>query len=296
MPGRSILDQITDISELVNDYLKVCIYGENRVGKTTLACQFPKPLLLIAIEPNQTGGAISVRKVPGVAYLRLGSTKSIGELCQELTNGATCQLSGKEYHGQPYQTIVIDSATSLQDLILQEILGLNTPLDLNSFGRVTRDQYFERSDKVREYLRKFLNLPMHTVITAKQKDHNKQEKDKPRMLGNVELQSFFGASLGTETAGWLHDTCDYICRLYMDEEVLISEKPVVLNGKPKMVDGKPKMMRVETRTGRLVRRLQCIYLPNFAGGFRSDSPEAVPEYIQEPTYEKIAKVVRGEKL
>jgi hypothetical protein len=292
-PG-SILSQAIDVSELVSQWLKVCIYGENRVGKTYLACQFPKPLLLLAFEPNETGGAITVRKMKGIKYLRMKNVQPLTQLVQELKDGVTCDLPG--FEGKLYQSIVIDSATSLQDIILQEILGLSSPMEINSFGRVTRDQYFERSDKTRECLRLLLNLPMNTVVTAKQKDHNRQEKDKPRMLGQLELQSFFGASLGTETAGWLHDACDYICRLYIEKEVIVTEKPAILNGKQVMEDGKPKMTRMERETGKFVRRLQTIYHPNFAGGFRSDRPEIVPEFIQEPTYEKFAKIVRGEKL
>lgn len=292
-PG-SVLSQAIDVSELQNEWLKVCIYGENRVGKTHLACQFPKPLLLLGFEPNETGGAITVRRMKGVKYLRMKDPEPIAQLVQELHDGATCDLLG--FEGQPYQSLVGDSGTSLQDIVLQKILGLSSPIELNSFGRVSRDQYFERSDKVREYLRLLLNLPMHVVITAKQKDHNRQEKDKPRMLGQLELQSFFGASLGTETAGWLHDACDYICRLYIEKEVIVTEKSAILNGKLVMEDGKPKIVRMERETGKFVRRLQTMYHCNYAGGFRSDRPEVVPEYITDPTYEAIAEVVRGNRI
>jgi hypothetical protein len=49
-------------------------------------------------------------------------------------------------------------------------------------------------------------------------------------------------------------------------------------------------------TGRLLRRLRTMYHPNFAAGFRSCNPEVVPEYINDPTYEKIATVISGIKL
>ena len=46
-------------------------------------------------------------------------------------------------------------------------------------------------------------------------------------------------------------------------------------------------------TGRYVRRLRTLPHPNFAAGFRSEVPENLPEYIEEPTYEKLLAVIRG---
>ena len=65
----SLLSQARPVSEVVETYVRMCLYGPNRTGKTTLACQFPKPAILIALEPNKTGGAVSVSKIPGVEYL-----------------------------------------------------------------------------------------------------------------------------------------------------------------------------------------------------------------------------------
>lgn len=277
----SILSRGIAVEELQEDYLKFCIYGQNRVGKTTLACMFPKPLLLICFEPSMSGGAKSVKKIAGVTYLQIKTLKEATQLAKELKNDRT------------YKTHVLDSATSYQDIILQEILDLpEVPEQLN-WGLVSRDQYRERSEKTREALRPFLNLQANTIVLAKERDHNPPDRDKPKMLRGFQVESFFASDLGGATVGWLHDACDYVARLYMEKETV--EKITMLN-----VNGKQKERREVVETGKVVRRLRSMYHPNFAAGFRSENPEAVPEYIEANTpqemYEKTMKVIRGIKL
>lgn len=271
-----ILDGAIDVSDLESDYLRMCIYGENRVGKTTLACQFPKPLLLVAMEPSLTGGALSVRKVDGVKYLRITKSETFLKLAQELP-------------GSGFKTVVIDSATTLQDVILAELLGLDKPVDMNQWGLASQDNYRDRSGKTRECLRPYLDLPMHVVITAKQRDHNRQPDEKSKALSNVQAQSFFAADLGGATAKWLNDASDYICRLFVEEE----EKTVIRKSGIKGKKGY-KEWASKVPTGKFIRRLQTMYHPNYAAGFRSDNPEAVPFYINRPTYDRIAAVINGE--
>lgn len=283
----SVLDEAIPVEDLEDDFIKMVIYGINRVGKTTLACKFPKPLLLVGMEPTKTGGALSVRNVPGVKYVRVASTEKAGLLCQELANGAVCDLP--KYDGQPYATVVIDSITSYQDIVLKELLGLEAVPEQLNWGLVSRDQYRERSEKIRECLRPWVDLPCHTVFTAKEKDHNPPDKDQPKILRGSGFESFFAADLGAAAVGWLHDACDYIARLYIEKETKKVKKVV-------KVLGKTKEKWEEVETGRTVRRLRTMLHPNFAAGIRSCDPETVPEYIEEPTWEKIKAVIDGKRL
>jgi len=282
---RSVLDDAIPVGDLEDDWIKIVIYGQNRVGKTTLACQFPKPLLLVAMEPSKSGGALSVRRVAGVKYLRISSTLRAAKLVQELAEGALCDLP--DYEDQPYQTVVVDSVTSYQDIVLKELMGLDTLPEQLDWGIVTRDQYRERSEKTKECLRPWVDLPMNTVFTAKERDHNPPDREKPKILRGSGFESFFAADLGGATVGWLHDACDYIGRLYIDKET----KKVKRFSKIKK-----KEVWEEIETGKTVRRLRTMLHPNFAAGFRSANPEAVPEFITEPTWEKIKAVIDGKKL
>lgn len=266
----SVLSEAIPIEDVNDEFLQMVVYGGNRVGKTTLACTFPKPLLLVAMEPNRTGGAMSVRKVPGVTYLRLSEKDKIVRLAVELKS---------DNH---FKTIVLDSATSLQDIVLKEILDLPALPEILAWGTVSMEQYRHRSEQTREVLRPFLNLQKHVVILGKEKDHNR-DKERPAILDGFQQESFIATDLGGATAGWLHDACDYVCRLSI-EKVLV-EKVLKLNTKDsvkQMVD-----------TGKTIRKLRTTLHPNFAAGFRAASREKIPEFIDEPTFEKIYAVIKA---
>ena len=273
----SVLSRAVPVSSLVEQWIKLTIYGQNRVGKTTLACDFPKPLLLISFEPNRTGGAMSVRKIPGVTYLQITSSHDALSLAAELRTDKT------------FKTHVLDTATSLQDIILQELLNLPAVPEQLNWGTVSMDAYRQRSEKTKETLRPFLNLPAHTIICAKEKDHNPPKEDRNKITRGMQLESFIASDLGGATVGWLHDACDYIGRLYLAKEVIVKEF--------KSKVGKEEIITTsEEETGRIVRRLRTMYHPNFAAGFRSADPSNVPDHIEDPSYERISAVIKGVRI
>lgn len=280
-PRGSVLSEAIDIADLEDDFIKMLLYGKNRVGKTTLACRGKKPMLLLGFEPNKTGGATSVKKIDGITYLRITESNKAIRLAAELKEN------------NPFATVVVDSATSYQDVILMEILGLSEVPEQLNWGMVSRDQYRMRSEKTREALRPFLNLDCDVIVLAQEKDHNPPDKEKPEIIRGFQLESFLAADLGGATVGWLHDTCDYIARLTIDKEV-IEYKTKLKIGKGPMA--KEQEMVQTKETGKLIRRLRTMYHPNMAAGFRSSSPDSVPEYILNPNWEKINKVVNGIKL
>lgn len=279
----SILSEIIPVRQIKNDYIQIVIYGQNRVGKSYLACQFPKPLLLIAMEPTQTGGARTVKNVDGVDYIRIDSSEKLLELVSEL----------KTVSPFPYKTVVADSATSLQDIILKELLNLpELPVQLG-WGTVSEGQYQQRSEICREKLRRVLSLPCHVVVCAKERDHNppiaRKEKNMSRFRSSSTSESFFASDLGGATVGWLNDTCDYVGRLYIEKEIKVVKSQTKV--KDKVIETES-----EIETGRIVRRFRTMYHPNFAAGFRSAHPENVPEWIDDPTFDKIYKVINGERI
>lgn len=315
-PTGSILSQGIPVVELLESYIKMVIYGTNRVGKTTLAVGmidektgkeipgsgFPKPLLLVSFEPNRTGGAQSIKKINGVTYIKIAHSHHAVQLAHELSqsNKSNWRRQGNDwvplknsvgqpsYTGDPFVTHVLDTATSYQDLILQEILDLDAVPEQLNWGMVSTDQYRQRSEKTKEALRPFLNLACHTVILAKEKDHKPQE-ERNKLLRGLQLESFFASDLGSATVGWLHDACDYIARLYLAKETVVKRFT-------SKIGGKETISEREEETGKIVRRLRTMYHPNFAAGFRSCDPSKVPEHIEDPTFDKIYRIIKGEAL
>ncbi len=287
-----ILARAVDVEDVDLPYPSILMYGGNRVGKTTVACKFEKPLLLVSFEPAESGGMESVRKEKGVKYMQYGvhfkDTNEAVEIAVELKSGK-----------HQYKWIVIDSATSLQSRVLQEILNLpEIPASL-SFGMVDSAEYRQRSEKTKEILNPFINLKMGRIILAKEKDHNPPKEERiseksgkvqpdvrPKFIRGLQQASFIAADLGGGTAGWLNDTCDCICRLSVDKEVATIENKV--NG---------KIITTESETGKFVRYLRTAYHPNFAAGIRSANPDEVPEFLVDATAEglaqKLMKLLRG---
>lgn len=273
---KGILSKMQPVEEMDRPPLRVCIYGPNRAGKTYLACQFEKPLALIAFEPSK-GSYQSVADIPGVEYIRLTKIEEIAELARELQEDTY------------YKTVVPDSATSLQDVVLCDILGMEEmPVSL-SFGTVTSDQYRERSETTRELLRTFMSLPQDVIVTAKERDHNPRRYDeegnldmRPNFVKPLEVQSYYGVDIGGAAAGWLQDSADYLFRLYKERKIL--KKKI-------KVGTKEKIKAVET--DEYVRHLLVDYHPNFAGGCRLGSNrDKLPEegILVEPTFQKLQDI------
>lgn len=270
-----LFDQIVPVEEIDDEFLKIVVYGRNRVGKTTIACQFPKPLLLIALEPNKTGGALSVKKVPGVSYLRLTEKAKVVRLATDIA---------KDPRYSKFKTVVLDSVTSLQDIILKEILNLPDMPEILGWGTATLQQYRERSEVCREVLRPYLNLDKHVVILGKERDHTYNEEKSVE-----QIPPFIGVDLGKATAEWINDACDYICQMQVWRETKIKR---IVTGKD--AKGNEKFVEREEETGRTVRRLRTMAHPNYMAGFRAADPSKLEEFIIEPTFAKIYKAVKGE--
>jgi len=233
------------------------------------------------MEPNRTGGAKSVTKIPGVKYLRVDSIKKAVDLADELNS-----------RQHPYKTVVLDSATSLQDIALKESLGVQSIPEILSFGLISEEQYRGRSEKAREVMRPYLNGSHNTVVLVKEKDHNRDKSDRrPAVVRSQWVESMMGPDLGGATALWLSDVCDYICRLSIEKEV----KSITTT---KKVNNIPQTVTEEKETGRTLRRLRVKLHPNYIAGIRSSDPDTVPEYIDCQTpqemYDKMISVFKGE--
>lgn len=279
--SSGLLAEAIPIADMGDNPIHMILYGRNRIGKTTLACQFPKPLVLVSLEPANSGGGQSVKKMDGIQWLHWKESAKVERLGHELKEDL-----------QGVRTVVIDSGTSLDDIVLAEVCGWNERAVMLKFPKkgespkVSSDEYTERSEKVRQVLRPYLELACNVIITANEKDHNPPEGRKNAMVRGLQAESFFAGAMSAGTIRWLQDGCE-VCQLYMDKET----KPVT-----RTIGGKPSTRHEET--GRLVRRLRTSYHPNYAAGLRSCDPLTVPEYIEAETpeemYQKLMAVINGE--
>lgn len=274
-PNGSILSSAVPVTSLREDRVKVCIYGRNRSGKTTLACLFRKPLLLISSEPDANGGAISVSNVEGVQLIRVSAEKLLGDRVHG--SAKVVAIANELATHNPFATVVLDTATSLQDVILVELMGLPKVPEMLSWGFVPDGVYQQRAEKLRETIRPLLNLKnCNVVITAQEKDHNAMEDrgGKNKILHTMQMGSFMAPALGATNAQWLQDNCGYIVQIYEDE---VTQDMVIPVQNPDGTPAPPVTQRIGT--GKRQRHLRLLYHPNFAAGGRWRYDQNMPEFV-----------------
>ena len=104
-----MLDQITN--ENNDEGARVILYGEPKAGKTTLACSIPNALL-IPTEAGYTG--IKVDRLPV-----LTTYEAINNALEEIK----IAVINKKFE---YKTIVIDSLTAIESIILRDVVRFNS--------------------------------------------------------------------------------------------------------------------------------------------------------------------------
>lgn len=183
-------------------YVNALIYGESGVGKTTWASTAPKPILWLESEGGTSSIAPEVKKEIDVA--RVTGLETYREaLAHLLKNPDT------------YATVVLDSFTESAAAILKQIMGEAVKADPNrdefsplfaEWGRLT--------GVMREIARGFRDLPMHTVITALQRE------DTDELTGRVKVRPRMSPTLADELPGFM----DVVGYLYARGDIVDAKK------------------------------------------------------------------------
>ena len=298
-PAGSLLATSVPVTNLREERVKVCIYGRNGSGKTTISCQFKRPILIISSEPGATGGAMSVSNIPGVSLNQV-SKNLLGQDASGQWLDATdkrCvrrdkvkgsakvvalanELLDIQQRGQkcPFETVVYDTVTSLQDVILAELMNLPKVPEMLSWGFVPDGMYQQRAEKLRETIRPLLDLNnCNVVILAQEKDHNAQEDrgGRSKLLHTMQQGSFMAPALGATNAEWLQTACGYVIQIYEDE---VMQEIVV-----PAVDANSQPTTQRLGTGKRQRHLRLLYHPNFAARGRWQYNRDMPEFVTAET-------------
>ena len=298
IPNGSILSTAVPVTSLREEYVKLCVYGRNRIGKTTLAAQFPKPLLFISCEPAHCGGVQSVSNVQGITLIQVEDKPIAGE--KLFGRDKVAAIGNELSKSNHYKTVVLKTATSLQDIILEEMKREFPGLPLS--GRGSKDTFQMRASRLHDAMRPLLDLKhMYVIILAQEKDHNPPADDKgfpdlkAKLLQTMQQGSFMAPSLGAANAQWLQDACGYVIQIYEDE---VKQDVVIPQMTPQ---GKPlPPVTQQVGTGKRQRHLRLLYHPNFAAGGKWQYDRNMPEFVTAPTptelYAAMAKYIPSLKV
>lgn len=140
--------------------INVLIYGKSGVGKTTLAASADavpamRKVLFVDIE----AGALSIRKTPyKVDRIQVKSFDDLLKVYQVLKSGA-----------HDYQTVIVDSLTEMQVLIMGKIMVemLADPDNSDRDADIPSLREWGKNEvRVLRMLRNFRDLPMNVIFTA----------------------------------------------------------------------------------------------------------------------------------
>lgn len=268
-------------------YSSWLIFGQSGSGKTHLWNTFPSRRLVILCSGGRESGELKTIDTDAnkklVDEVALESTDELAEICEAL-NGP---WKGK------YGTVVLDHVTGFQDLKLREHMGLDAIPQKKGFANVGGKK-IERSDwaaiglDVCEKLARFLSVPANRVIVGQERVFvPRGEDDETKTLRGMELLTInVGCGVLPGIAKWLHPACDYNVQTLVTPKMKVTEVPMADGSVEKMSERVPNEQSFCARVGP-----HDIFMTKFRapGG-------CTPGLLENPTYAKLLKIIKGEKL
>lgn len=149
------------------EYINCCFYGRPGSGKTTLACTFPKPLLLIDMKDEK--GYLIAKKIKGVKVVRAKSVEDLYTIYWYL-----------KQNPNEFKTVVLDTITAGQALFLEDLRQRKKPnLDrskIGNWGTMSKQDWGEISQTYGPLLIDFRDLDCNTVFLSHEKTFNLGEE------------------------------------------------------------------------------------------------------------------------
>ena len=271
----SIFDRIAPIGFDPEDGIKLLLYGRSGTGKTTTWATFPKPILAMIVSGGDKPGEL--RSIDTDEY-----REDIRQVVIQDSSEVHEFVSQPERWPQPYQTIVLDHASGLQDKVLAEIMKVDQLPAQKSWGFTSRENYGACVAQCKELFRAMLSLQCNVVIVAQERASNSE--------GESELLTpSVGAGLMPSLVSWLNPACDYIGQTFIRPKMKRVTKEFG-QGKTK----KTQTMEVKTKAKEYCLRTAPDEV--YTTKFRVPKGRPLPDVIVGPTYTKIMAIIRGEEI
>lgn len=271
--GGSVVDRITTMHFDEDEGISILLYGRSGTGKTTLWGSFPGPILAMICSGGKRPGELRSLFTPDL----IAKIKTV--TLQHSTDVAA--LADHQARTLTYKTIVLDHVSGLQDLTLKEILGLEHLPEQKTFGLAKKQEWGQSTAMCKELIRKLLDLSCNVVIIGQERE------DKPGEDGDNEITNpSIGVAVTPSLAGWLNPAVDYVCQTVI--------RPVMVTKETKVGTG-PNAPTIKTLSrGKGVEfALRTEPHDIYTTKFRVPKGRALPDFIVDPSYEKIMAVIRG---
>lgn len=249
----TMLGRVKKLEE-VDRIITALFYGRSGTGKTTIAGTFPKPLLILDIGERGTDSLDG----DGIDTLQINTWGEFEEVYWELRDTD---------HG--YKTVVIDAIHSVQTLAIQEARDVakkseKDPTSQRDFGQA--------SGLLNTWIYNFRDLRdkgIHILFLAHDRLREVETDDDTTITPEV------GPKLMPGVAGTLLGAVNVVGYTYIREETTKSK-----------IAGRPGTRSVQ----------YCLRVgPHgvFFTKIRKPKDRPIPEYITDPSYDKLISVIRG---
>lgn len=255
----TIEDRIGKV-HMVDKYLKVVTYGPAGTGKTTFACTFPKPILLLDIRDR---GTDSVADVDGVDVLQVEDWYDFED--------AYWMLKKRKN----YRSVITDTVSQLQTLAMVKVLGekkKKIDKDAGNWGTLTKGDWGDVASLMKEWLHNYRDLDMAVCFIAQHRTFNIGEEEEEGAIAPE-----IGPRLMPSVAQSMNADVSVIGSTFIRERF-------------ERVKGERK----EKRHVEYCMRLgpHAFYVTKV----RKPKTIIAPDFIVDPTYNKIEEIRSGKKL
>jgi phage nucleotide-binding protein len=223
----------------IDPFLKICVYGRNGVGKTTFAASAPGRTLIIDCNER---GSLAVRDKPDVDFYPV-------EYWDQL-DWVYWYLKAAEH---PYQTVAIDTITSLATLGMKWVLGDENARDPSRDPQMPDKRHWGKLGEVmKTSIINFRNLPLNVVFCAQERVTTVEDDESGGTIQEVHPE------LSPAPRSTLLAAVDIVGRLYVAE----TEKDGKKVSERRMLVGPHAKYVSKDRSGKLPRTVRN---PSIAG-------------------------------
>lgn len=248
--------------------LKAVLYGKAGSGKTTLACTFPGPALILDVKEK---GTDSVLDVKGLKVIQVDEWDEVQDVYWMLK---------KSDH--PFKTVIWDTVSQVQDLYIIELLQeSNRDVDNpGGWGTMTKKMWGEVSNKLKAEIVNWRDLDMNVVFIAHDRVFVPGGDDEERDESEEILPSV-GPRVMPSVADVLNAAVGVIGNCFVRQHI----KP-----------------RRKLKSGKIIkekRRIEyCLRIgPNaiYATKMRKPRKIMLPDILVDPTYKSIVDLSEGKE-
>lgn len=199
--------------------MKILLYGPQGAGKTVFCSTLnDHPLLGPALFANIEGGLISVAGRGDVEAEDISSTKDLEQLLWKIAN--------RDSEFAKYRSLVIDSASELQTLNLQEVTMKAIQRDLQKYGakakrtledidEIWQDDYGTSTAMLRRIFRMAKSLPITVIFTALPKNVYPKGAENNPNVQPIEVRPSLTDKLADSLMGYV----DHVWYLFTGEPI-----------------------------------------------------------------------------